>query len=149
MPVTIRELLTPTCISLQVEAASDKEIISSIAAPLQAKRGVINFPGLVNDILTREKLSPTCIGNAMAIPHARTDHVKRIVMAAGRSKNPVYFDAEPVQLVFVIGIPRSMPGRYLSLISALGRLAANREILDLLLAASTPKQFFAALPAKI
>jgi mannitol/fructose-specific phosphotransferase system IIA component (Ntr-type) len=85
----------------------------------------------------------------MAIPHARTDHVGRIMMAIGRTEKPVLFDQQEVRLVFVIGIPRSMPGKYLSLIGALGRLAHNKEILNDLMTATTPKRFLAVLPARI
>ena len=149
MPVLIRELLKPGCIALSLEGKTDEEAILGVVALLEGKRGVLNYEELSRDILTREHLSPTCIGNSMAIPHARTDHVESIVMAVGRCEKPIDFDGEAVRLVFAIGIPRSLPGKYLALIGALGRLAHNETILEDLMNAASPKQFLLALPSRI
>ena len=149
MPFLIRELLAPNCINLALTGPSEAEAISNVAKLLKGKRGVLSLSGLKQDVLTRERLSPTGIGNLLAIPHARTDHVDRIVMAVGRCETPIDFDGEPARLIFMIGIPRTMPAKYLSLIGAFGRLAHNEQILNVLLHATTTKQFLAALPKKI
>lgn len=146
MPTLIRQHLDPARIDLSIQAQSDKDVILEVASLLEGTRAVRSFEGLCEDILTRERLSPTAIGNGVAVPHARTDHVDRIVMAVGRLDRPVIFDQEEVWLVFLIGIPRSLPGKYLSLVGALGRLANNQAILNELKEASSPKQFIAALP---
>ena len=148
MPVLIQELLAPTCIDLSVQGKTDTEVITNVSSLLQGKRGVRNFESLRKDILTRERLSPTAIGSGLAIPHARTDHVDHIVMSVGRLDQPVIFDSQETWLVFVIGIPRSLPGKFLSLIGAFGRLAHDQIILEALKAAATPKEFIAAFAKK-
>jgi len=146
MPALIRELLHPALINLSVEGKTESDVIQNISMLLEGTRGVRQFSGLVEDILTRERLSPTAIGGGLAIPHARTDHVERIVMAAGRLKEPVIFDSQEVWLVFVIGIPRSLPAKFLSLIGAFGRLAHDQSTLDRLKTVTTPKGFISTFP---
>jgi len=148
MPVLIQELLEASCIDLSIQGKTDTEAISDISAQLEGKKGVRHFIKLREDILTRERLSPTAIGNGLAIPHARTDHVDRIVMAVGKLDKPVLFDSQEVWLVFVIGIPRSLLGKYLALIGAFGRLAHDQLILEKLRMATTAKQFIASFPKR-
>ncbi|MES2310449.1 MAG: hypothetical protein V4507_16470, partial [Verrucomicrobiota bacterium] len=55
---------------------------------------------------------------------ARTDHLKGMVLAAGRSADGVFFEnaKSTVRLIFVIGTPRRMATEYLSVVGGLARL---------------------------
>ena len=39
---------------------------------------VANFAGFYDELLARDRLDTTRLGNAVALPHARTEHVKQI-----------------------------------------------------------------------
>ena len=99
--------------------------------------------------LARDRLDTTCLGNAIALPHARTEHVRQIVLAVGRSHAGIPFDAngEIVKLFFVLGTPKSKPGDYLAVVSALCKLLRDSADRATFLAAETPEAFIAALAA--
>jgi len=136
-------LLHPSRIRLQVQASKRTVAINEVARLLEGHPEVTNFQGFYNELLARERLDTTCLGNEVALPHARTEHVRSIVLAVGRSEPGILFENsnQMVRLMFVLGTPKSNPGDYLQVVSALCKLLkepANREAL---LQSSTPEEF--------
>jgi mannitol/fructose-specific phosphotransferase system IIA component (Ntr-type) len=110
---------------------------------------VASFPGFYDELLARDRLDTTCLGNAVALPHARTEHVKKIVMAVGRADTGITFDAngEIVRLFFVLGTPKTKPGDYLAVVSALCKILKDPADRAAFLTAPTPEAFLAAIAA--
>lgn len=140
-------LLDPSRIRLQVQSNKRTVALNEVARLLEGHPDVTNFHGFYNELLARERLDTTCLGNEIALPHARTEHVQQIVMAVGRSDTGVLFENsnQTVKLIFVLGTPKSNPTDYLQVVSALCKVfkdPANREAL---LNASSPEQFIAAV----
>jgi mannitol/fructose-specific phosphotransferase system IIA component (Ntr-type) len=136
-------LLHPSRISLHVQATKRTVAINEVARLLDGHEDVTNFQGFYNELLARERLDTTCLGNEVALPHARTEHVRSIVLAVGRSDAGVHFENsnQTVRLLFVLGTPKSNPGDYLQVVSALCKMLkepANREAL---MTAATPEAF--------
>jgi mannitol/fructose-specific phosphotransferase system IIA component (Ntr-type) len=147
MAVRLSSLLAPACITLNVQSTKRTTAINEVAKLLENHPSVANFAGFYQELLARERLDTTCLGNEVALPHARTEHVKNIVIAVGRSPTSVHFENcdQQVRLLFVLGTPKSNPGDYLMLVGSLCRLikdVANREAL---LAAPTPEAFIATV----
>src|SRR5215217_5222247 len=89
------------------------------------------------------------LANAVALPHARTEHVKKIVMAVGRTDTGIPFDTngEIVRLFFVLGTPKTKPGDYLAVVSALCKILKDPADRATFLSAATPEAFIAAIAA--
>lgn len=145
----ISSLLNPSRIVLNVAATRRTAALHDIARLLDGDTDVVNFAGFYEELLARDRLDTTCLGNGVALPHARTEHVKKIVMAVGRSDAGIPFDdkGEIVKLIFVLGTPKSKPGDYLAVVSALCKLLRDPKDRDAMLAASTPEVFIAAIAA--
>jgi mannitol/fructose-specific phosphotransferase system IIA component (Ntr-type) len=75
----------------------------------------------------------------VAIPHARTDAVERLVLAVGRSSAGIAFDAvhPSVRLIFLIGAPRQQVGGYLQLVATISRLLRREGAREALLKADS------------
>jgi mannitol/fructose-specific phosphotransferase system IIA component (Ntr-type) len=145
----ISSLLHPSRIALHVAGAKRTVALNDIARLLDGHPDVANFGGFYDELLARDRLDTTCLGNAVALPHARTEHVKKIVMAVGRSDAGIPFDdkGEIVKLIFVLGTPKSKPGDYLAVVSALCKLLRDANDRAAFLAAKTPEEFIAAIAA--
>jgi mannitol/fructose-specific phosphotransferase system IIA component (Ntr-type) len=142
-------LLHPSRIALHVQATKRTVAINEVARLLDGHADVTNFQGFYNELLARERLDTTCLGNEVALPHARTEHVRSIVLAVGRSDAGIHFENsnQTVRLLFVLGTPKSNPGDYLQVVSALCKLLkepANREAL---MKAPTPEAFLEVVAA--
>ncbi|MBS0661920.1 MAG: PTS sugar transporter subunit IIA [Verrucomicrobia bacterium] len=149
MPGRITALLHPSRITLQVQGNKRTAALNEVARLLDGHPDVANFGGFYDELLARDRLDTTCLGNGVALPHARTEHVRQIVLAVGRSDTGIPFDAagEIVKLLFVLGTPKSKPGDYLAVVSALCKLLRDPADRAALLAAPTPDAFIAAVSA--
>ena len=147
MAVRLSSLLEPARISLHLESTKRTAAINEVAKLLESDPNVANFPGFYQELLARERLDTTCLGNEVALPHARTEHVKKIVIAVGRSATGVHFENsdQNVRLLFVLGTPKSNPGDYLMLVGSLCRLIKDAPHREALLAAPTPAAFIATV----
>ena len=147
MAVRLSSLLEPACIALNLQSSKRTAALHEVAQLLETHPNVANFPGFYNELLARERLDTTCLGNEIALPHARTEHVKKIVIAVGRSVTGVHFENadQNVRLLFVLGTPKSNPGDYLMLVGSLCRLIKDAASREALLAAPTPEAFIATV----
>jgi mannitol/fructose-specific phosphotransferase system IIA component (Ntr-type) len=141
------QLLDPARILLTVQNTRRTAALNEVARLLDGHPQVANFAGFYTELLARERLDTTYIGHGIALPHARTEHVKKMVMAVGRSESGVFFETcnQTVRLMFVLGTPRSNPGDYLQLVGLLCRMLKEPAACETLFRAPTPEAFVAAM----
>ena len=145
----LRNLLDPSRIVLSVQSTKRTAALNEVARRLDGHPSVLNYAGFYQELLARDRLDTTCLGNEIALPHARTEHVSDLVLAIGRSPGGVVFEKgdQHVRLLFVLGTPKSNPMAYLQVVSTLCKIfkdPANREAL---LKADTPEAFAEVLLA--
>jgi mannitol/fructose-specific phosphotransferase system IIA component (Ntr-type) len=147
MPSKLAPLLDPARVMLQVPSTKRTAALNEVAHLLEGHPDVVNFDGFYSELLARERIDTTYIGFGIALPHARTDHVRKIVLAVGRSEPGVFFENcnQMVRLMFVLGTPKSNPGDYLRLVGLLCRLLKDAPGRDALFAAATPEDFIRTL----
>lgn len=145
----ISSLLPPAQIVPALVSSKRTAAIHEVASLLQAHPSVTGFQGFYNDLLARDRLDTTCLGNGIALPHARTDHVKHLVAALGVSKEGVPFEnnGQRIQLLFVIGVPKTMAADYLATVSAICRLLREEKNRQRLLEADSAEAIHAVLKA--
>jgi mannitol/fructose-specific phosphotransferase system IIA component (Ntr-type) len=143
----LAQLLDPARITLDIRSAESTDALREVAGLLEGHPDVTDFAGFYRDLLARERLDSTCLGNEIAVPHARTENVSRIVMAVGRSTRGVLFEngLQTVRLMFVLGTPTSDPGGYLQLLGGLCRIFKDPSNRAAFLAAATPEEFVRAM----
>jgi mannitol/fructose-specific phosphotransferase system IIA component (Ntr-type) len=145
----ISSLLDPARILLHVQSTKRTAALHEIGHLLEGHPDVVNYRGFYDELLARDRLDTTSLGNGVALPHARTEHVKKLVMAVGRSDTGIPFEAngEIVKLFFVLGTPKTKPGDYLAVVSTLCKLLRDPSDRQALLTAPTPEAFIAAIGA--
>ncbi len=145
----ITPLLDPARIVLHLQSTKRTAALNEIATLLNGHPAVTNFAGFYDELLARDRLDTTGLGNGVALPHARTEHVKEIVLAVGRSDAGIIVDekSELVRLFFVLGTPKSKPADYLAVVSALCRILRDTSTRDAMLAAATPEEFIGVVRA--
>lgn len=144
----LSQLLVPGLVNLDVKATNEVDAISTVTGLLAGHPDLIGDAKQFRDaVLDREKLSPTALGYGVAFPHARTQQVKQIVVAVGRSKEGVLFEqaGQRVHLLFVIGTPLDKVPEYLSVVGRLVRLLKDETVRAKLLEAATVEEFLAPL----
>ncbi len=147
MSTRLSKLLDPARITLALQSTKRTAAINEVAKLLAGHPDVVNQDGFYQELLARDRLDTTCLGNGIALPHARTEHVKKIVVAVGRSDSGVLFENsnQNVRLMFVLGTPKNNPTDYLILVGTLCRLIKDEANRTALLAAPTPEAFIATV----
>lgn len=143
-PSKITSLLNADAIRLELQSREKIPALREVAELLAKSRCVGNFEAFFNEILQRERVSNTALGHDVAIPHARTDQCSDILIAVGRSREGVDFEAkdgQPVRLIFLIGTPKQMVTDYLRVVGTLARLLRQDELRQRLLEAPDAAAF--------
>lgn len=133
---------------LDLHAASGEVAVRALHERLvAATAGVIDAPQFLGDLLARMQLGPVCIADDVALPHARTNAVSRMVLAVARAPQPIVFDAQhpKVRLIFLIGTPKSAISEYLQAVAVLSRMLRNPVARNGLHAAADEAEFRALL----
>jgi mannitol/fructose-specific phosphotransferase system IIA component (Ntr-type) len=141
-------IAAPDVVVTDLRVTSGENAIRALHQRLRAATpDVKDAAQFLKDLLERAAISSVCIAADVALPHARTVAVNRIVLAVARTTVPVAFDAEHtgVRLVFLIGTPKAAVAEYLQTVAALSRFLKNAATRADLLAAPTDADFRAVL----
>lgn len=140
----IRELLAIESIELNGSAASKEEALDRMVA-LMAKSGKIgDVETYRQGVYAREEEGTTGIGEGIAIPHCKSDAVKRPGLAAMVVNDGVDFDAldgGKVDLIFLIAAPNSKDNVHLDVLSKLSVLLMDENFTKGLRNARTMEEF--------
>lgn len=120
--------------------AAVRELCQRFAATGALPKG--KAEALALEVLEREAEGTTGIGSGVAVPHAKTNLVKDLLVAVGLSKEGIDFasvDGDPVHVVFLIASPPEAPGEYLSLMKWVVSLTRNKYWMKLLRGCTTPE----------
>ncbi len=143
---SLSEILSPEAIELDLRATDEKSAILALAELLRNDADVLDLEKFSAEVFEREKVSPTVAGEGVAFPHARSDAVKQIVVAIGRSRGGIRFaKAHDIHFVVLIGTPREMVREYLSIVGSLARRLKESSVRENLMSATTPTEFIEAL----
>ena len=130
--MTISALLSPQCIFLDTEITSKKKLLELIANVV-ADRTRLPESSIYSNLLSRERLGSTALGQGFAVPHARLTDLDRTLACFFRLKEAVNFEApddRPVDLVFAIIIPEEATDEHLVILSSLARIFSNEKICE-------------------
>ena len=144
------DYLDSHAILLDLPATDKAGAFSLIVDRLAESRLITDRGRFLDDVLRREQQGGTAIGRGLAIPHARTRTLERVVMAMARLRPGVDFgaeDGEPVRLVFLLGAPEDKAGEYLKVLGKLSRLLKENGLRKELLKAATPEAVLELLEA--
>jgi len=141
-------LAQPDAVVLDLTANSREAALGGLHAALAGSPGVVDAAAFLHALRERAMLAPVCIAPDVALPHARTDAVSRLVLGVARLTAPgVGFDAEhpAVRLMFMVGTPKPAVEDYLQAVAAITRLLKRDAVRTGLLTATTEAEFRALL----
>ena len=139
----ITEFITVQSVDLNMKATNKSEAIIELTKLLEKSGKLDNIDKTLEALKEREKLGSTGIGKGVAIPHAKTELAKDLVIAFGVSKQGVNFnsvDDEKVNLFFAFASPLKNSQTYLKILARISRLIRNDDFREKLLGAKTPEQ---------
>jgi len=106
---------------------------------------------IISNILERERLGSTAIGQGIALPHARVNFVKTPIISITSFKNGVdlgALDGDKVFLVFLIVSPQKSEGLHLKILANISRLLRDKFFLAKLKNAKSPEEIKKAIKSQ-
>jgi mannitol/fructose-specific phosphotransferase system IIA component (Ntr-type) len=124
------ELFGTGNIAVDLPPAPKEALLASIVRDLDGRGLISDREQVVRDVVEREKVMSTGVGNGVAIPHAYTDGVDRLVAGFYRTTAPVDFDAldkREVDLFFIILGPKESRRDHIKILARISRLLSHGE----------------------
>nr|WP_288829685.1 fructose PTS transporter subunit IIA [uncultured Clostridium sp.] len=133
--MALEEILDQRVIDLNMKARNKEEVIYHLGGLLKGAGYVDDLNGYLEDVYIREREGITGIGNNVAIPHGKSDFVKRVGFAVGKTEQMIEwesYDEEPSNLFFLFAVPSNGEGakEHLRLISELAGKLGNSITLE-------------------
>jgi len=143
----ISDFLAPADVLVNVRAADKHRLLEELVRKA-ASRVKLPEADILSELIKREALGSTGMGNGVAIPHARFAALGRPFGLLARLKQPIDFDAidgQPVDLVFLLLLPAAAEGEQLGALACVARKLRAADDLAKLHRAKNAAQLYAAL----
>lgn len=130
-------------INLSLQGNDLEAALIEMFTPLRTSEAVQNQEKVWMDLVARQAAGPVALDHDVALPHARTAGVKRIVLTAGRHPSGIAFDQEhqQVRLIFLVLTPKERPAEYLQLVASLAARLRRAEVRRELLTTNSESEF--------
>jgi PTS system nitrogen regulatory IIA component len=145
----IRDFLSQSDVSFNLKARDKVQLLNDLstraAATLKLDKDVV-----AGEILKREELGSTGVGEGVAIPHARITGLKRPYGIFARLQKPIAFDAidgEPVDVVFLLLLPDGSHGEQLNALAAIARKLRDSSTAQQIRSASNSAALYSSITA--
>ena len=146
--MNLRKVLSEDAIRLELQGATKAEIIGEMMDLLVVSGQVRDRKAALKAIEEREAKMSTGMQHGLALPHAKSDAVDRLVAAIGIKRDGVDFDSvdrEPSRIFVMTLSPLNRTGPHIQFLAELGRMINQPEVRQRVLAATSAAGIIAAL----
>lgn len=145
--------LQPRHIVAPLKSTTKEDAIKELVLHLAKEHGLKSEKELLKLVTERESCASTFLPMGVAVPHARTDDVKDIVMALGTSQNGIVDTAEiPITayviILFFSPVKEKEFGRHLKLLARVAAMFSDPSFARELAGLSSAEEIFARLQHK-
>ena len=139
----LSEVLVVERIKINPVSRSKSDLIDELIDLAIKTEGIQNREDFRKKVFEREALQSTGLADGIAIPHAKTPHVKKLMVCLGVCQSGVDFDSvdeQPTYLIFLIAVPENQDAAYLRLLSQIARIFGKPHVREQILTAKSPHE---------
>ena len=145
--LNLEELLDPNSFLLIQNPTSKKMVFDHVCNKAFEKYN-IDKNLLLNNLIRREKIGSTTIGNGIAIPHVQNDQIIKpscIIAILSDGLDLDALDNNPVDLIVFLILPEASKSENLQILAQVSRLLRNTDITDKLRGCKSEESAFAII----
>lgn len=143
MTAELADILDQRLVRLGLAARTREEAIRELTGVLAATGHVFDAEAFVQDVLAREELGATGLGQGVAIPHGKSAGVAETTIAIGRTAAPLDWpslDEQPVHVIILFAVrEEDADTTHLRLLQKVAILLASDEFIADLHRAESPE----------
>jgi PTS system nitrogen regulatory IIA component len=146
--IDFRAIVSRAATRARQTATSKKRALQNASELLAAAQPALNSRATFDQLLARERLGSTGLGDGVAIPHCRLAEAQRALGGMITLAEPIDFDApdgQPVDLLFVLVVPGEGREVHLKILAELARVFSNADYRARLRAAESDAALYDAL----
>ncbi|MEM8836050.1 MAG: PTS sugar transporter subunit IIA [Planctomycetota bacterium] len=146
--MNLLDILTQACVKVPLEASEKRGAIDELVDVLAADGRVADPGALKLAVWTRESTRTTGIGNALAIPHGKSEGVGDLAMAIGKPAEPMEFesiDKKPVRLIVLLASPLDRTSDHIQALARISRLMTIESFRERIYSADSSNEVFGLL----
>lgn len=139
------QILNPELIFHNIEGHSKKRLLETLAKDVAQIIPNFDANELFDNLIAREKLGSTGLGEGIAIPHCRLENCSGVTGALVKLTTPIDFDSidgEPVDLLFVLIVPTEATQEHLDTLSEVAELFGNPQVREKMRATKNGEELF-------
>lgn len=141
-------LLKPQQVVYYTDLQSKKQVLEKVSDLFCEQSPWLNQKEVFNCLLERERVSSTALGHGVAIPHCRSNIIKKPLACLISLDHSIDFDSldkEPVNLIFGLIVPEENHKQHLALLSEVAKLLSNENIRNSLSTAHSSNDLYQKL----
>ncbi|EIZ8954557.1 PTS 2-O-a-mannosyl-D-glycerate transporter subunit IIABC [Cronobacter sakazakii] len=151
--MNLRALTDPGLIQIHAPFSTRDEAIAALAGLLAAHGKLHDHTAFVNEVMQREALGPTALGEGLAVPHGKCAAVREAAFAVATLREPIAWQGvegdEPVRLIFLLAIPAAQAGTtHIQLLTELTTLLVDDAVREAAINAPSAEALLAILEAR-
>lgn len=131
-------------IVMNLDASSREDALEQLSKILQSNGNVSDADAFYKDVLKRESMTTTGIGNNMAIPHGKSDAVTDTTMLFAKNKTPLEWnslDGSKVNIIFLMAVsPDTVGNAHLKMLANLSSRLMDDEFVAAIKNARTTEE---------
>lgn len=140
----LSKLLTTNSVVLDLKGTTKLEILEEMISILKTQEKIEDEGLFLKDVLEREEIGTTGIGNHISIPHGKSDTVNKTGIIIGRTDNDIEWeslDGEPVNLIILFAVRNDdRETVHVKLLSKVARVLGNDDLTEEILSARTQEK---------
>ena len=133
----LHQFLKEAFLSDNLSSGNKKDVLAELIDVLIASGLNMDRVKAIDVLQHREKLGSTGIGDGVAIPHGKVSGLHNLVVAFGRSKQGIPFnavDGKLVHLFFLLLAPENSTGQHLKVLAKISKMLKmpdfRRKLID-------------------
>lgn len=140
----LSDFISEKNIVMNLDAKSQDDAIKKLAEVLKRNGNISNTNDFYNDVLKRESMTTTGIGNNIAIPHGKSESVTDTTMLFAKNKTPLDWnslDGSKVNIIFLMAVsPNAIGDAHLRMLARLSGKLMDDEFVAAIKASKTTKE---------
>lgn len=123
--MSLIDYIDKASIMLDVQETDKERVLTKMVERLDECGLLLDREEAEHSIIAREQLMSTGVGNGIAIPHAKTDSVKSIVLSVATIKNGINYksvDKKKVFIIFMLLSPKDAASENLKVLTAIAKI---------------------------
>ena len=141
----LADILDIKCVKVPLGTLDKNQAITELIDLLDQADLLNDYDIAFKAVMQRESVRSTGVGQGFAIPHGKSSAVDNLVMAVGKTSEPIDFesiDKKPVDIIFLLISPLDQTGPHIQALAGISRLMTDLPTRSRIDECSTAEQLY-------